>query len=44
MTLNIDILVKLVDGLVNMNENKLISGSVAHEKATNRLNINPVGK
>lgn len=44
MTLNMDILVKLLDGLVNKNENRLISGSVAHEKATNRLNISPAGK
>jgi hypothetical protein len=42
ITLNMDILVKLVEGLRNMNENKLISGNVAHEKVTSRLSISPV--
>lgn len=42
ITLNIDILVKLVDGFWNRYENRLISGSVAHEKATSKLSINPV--
>lgn len=41
ITLNMDILVKLVDGLENRYENRLISGRVAHEKATNRLSISP---
>jgi len=41
ITLNIDILVKLVDGFENRYENRLINGSVAHEKATNRLSISP---
>lgn len=41
ITLNMDILVKLVEGFLNKYENRLIKGSVAHEKATNRLNINP---
>jgi len=36
-----DTLVKLLDGFVNRYENRLISGNVAHENATNRLNINP---
>lgn len=36
-----DILVKLVDGFLNKYEKRLMRGNVAHEKATNRLNINP---
>jgi len=41
ITLNMDILVKLVDGFWNRYEKRLISGSVAHEKATSRLNLSP---
>jgi len=41
ITLNMDILVKLVDGFLNKYEKRLMRGNVAHEKATNRLNINP---
>lgn len=39
-----DILVKLVEGFWNKYENRLISGTVAHEKATNKLNISPEKK
>lgn len=39
-----DILVKLVEGFWNKYENRLINGTVAHEKATSKLNISPEKK